>query len=298
MLDPRQRRRVQLRRESRRLLRAARPASPPRWSITRSAISSPSASARWASRRSTRRSSTTASAARTWPPSTATAATACARPVVFYNRCNEAAAQLKPGDFDWKAIFGGGVRWFHSGGIFAALSTTTPDLIIEAMKAAKAGGRGRVVRPELPREAVEDRGAAPSAQSKCSARSSSTSTCWSATKRTCRRAWASRARRSPPSRSSIPSAFFGMIEQRREAASRTSRSWPRRCARCTRPTATAGARSRGSTARRYVAPTCELDVYDRVGGGDGFASGLLLRPAHRRVAGGSASSSAGRTARC
>ena len=43
-------------------------------------------------------------------------------PVVFYNRCNEAAAQLKPGDFNWKEIFAGGVRWFHSGGIFAALS--------------------------------------------------------------------------------------------------------------------------------------------------------------------------------
>src|SRR6476660_2198944 len=48
-------------------------------------------------------------------------------PVVFYNRSNEAAAQLKPGDFDWKAIFDGGVRWFHSGGIFAALSPTTAD---------------------------------------------------------------------------------------------------------------------------------------------------------------------------
>ena len=45
-------------------------------------------------------------------------------PVVFYNRSNEAAARLKPGDFDWKAIFSGGVRWFHSGGIFAALSET------------------------------------------------------------------------------------------------------------------------------------------------------------------------------
>src|SRR5881392_4258801 len=33
-------------------------------------------------------------------------------PVVFYNRCNEAAAQLKAGDFDWNAIFSGGVRWF------------------------------------------------------------------------------------------------------------------------------------------------------------------------------------------
>ncbi len=61
-------------------------------------------------------------------------------PVVFYNRCNEAAALLKPGDFDWDAIFDGGVRWFHSGGIFAALSETTPELVIEGMKAAKAAG--------------------------------------------------------------------------------------------------------------------------------------------------------------
>ena len=61
-------------------------------------------------------------------------------PVVFYNRSNEAAALLKPGDFDWTAIFAGGVRWFHSGGIFAALSSTTSELIIEAMKVAKAHG--------------------------------------------------------------------------------------------------------------------------------------------------------------
>src|SRR5688500_17234857 len=61
-------------------------------------------------------------------------------PVVFYNRCNEAAAQLKPGDFDWNAIFASGVRWFHSGGIFAALSPTTSEVIIEGMQAAKAAG--------------------------------------------------------------------------------------------------------------------------------------------------------------
>src|SRR5882762_5716833 len=61
-------------------------------------------------------------------------------PVVFYNRCNEAAAQLKPGDFNWKEIFSGGVRWFHSGGIFAALSATTAEVIIEALQAAKAAG--------------------------------------------------------------------------------------------------------------------------------------------------------------
>src|SRR5262245_55709020 len=61
-------------------------------------------------------------------------------PVVFYNRANEAGARLKPGDFDWKALFAGGVRWFHSGGIFAALSQTTPEVIIEGMQAAKATG--------------------------------------------------------------------------------------------------------------------------------------------------------------
>ena len=61
-------------------------------------------------------------------------------PVVFYNRSNEAAAHLKPGDFDWDSIFASGVRWFHSGGIFASLSATTADLIIEAMQAAKRHG--------------------------------------------------------------------------------------------------------------------------------------------------------------
>ena len=61
-------------------------------------------------------------------------------PVVFYNRCNEAGAQLKPGDFNWKEIFSGGVRWFHSGGIFAALSQTTAEVIVEAMETAKTAG--------------------------------------------------------------------------------------------------------------------------------------------------------------
>src|SRR5271157_3933268 len=61
-------------------------------------------------------------------------------PVVFYNRSNEAGALLKPGDFDWEAIHAGGVRWFHSGGIFAALSETTSELILEGMRIAKAHG--------------------------------------------------------------------------------------------------------------------------------------------------------------
>src|SRR3982750_2451876 len=61
-------------------------------------------------------------------------------PGVFYNRANEAGGRLQRGDFDWAKIFAGGVRWFHSGGIFASLSETTSDVIIEGMQAAKAAG--------------------------------------------------------------------------------------------------------------------------------------------------------------
>jgi len=194
-------------------------------------------------------------------------------PVVFYNRCNEAAAQLKPGDFNWTEIFAGGIRWFHSGGIFASLSPTTAELIIEGMKAAKAqgaivsfdlnyraklwnisGGHDRAV-------AVLDRivknvdilvgneedlqlglgipGPEVAAKSKLD-----------------------------------PSAFIGMIDNvrkkhpqikvvattLREVHSTNHHSW------------SAVAWIDGQT---YTAPTCELEVLDRVGGGDGFAAGLI-----------------------
>jgi 2-dehydro-3-deoxygluconokinase len=57
------------------------------------------------------------------------------------DRGHSAASQLKPGDFDWEAIFGRlGVRWLHTGGIFAALSETTAALTIEAVKAAQQHG--------------------------------------------------------------------------------------------------------------------------------------------------------------
>ena len=57
------------------------------------------------------------------------------------DRGNTAASQLKPGDFDWDPIFGKlGVRWFHTGGIFAALSASTAALTVEAVKAAARHG--------------------------------------------------------------------------------------------------------------------------------------------------------------
>ena len=57
------------------------------------------------------------------------------------DRANSAASQLKKGDIDWEKIFGAdGIRWFHTGGIFAGLSETTPDVIIEAVTTAKKHG--------------------------------------------------------------------------------------------------------------------------------------------------------------
>lgn len=57
------------------------------------------------------------------------------------DRGHTAIAALRVGDVDWDALFGGeGVRWFHTGGIFAGLSGTTPEVAIEALKAAKRNG--------------------------------------------------------------------------------------------------------------------------------------------------------------
>jgi 2-dehydro-3-deoxygluconokinase len=57
------------------------------------------------------------------------------------DRGHTAVSQLKPGDVDWDEIFGRqGTRWFHTGGIFCALSETTPDCAVEALQAAKRHG--------------------------------------------------------------------------------------------------------------------------------------------------------------
>jgi len=194
-------------------------------------------------------------------------------PVVFYNRSNEAAARLKPGDFDWNAIFSSSVRWFHSGGIFAALSPTTAPLIAEGMRAAKAAGAvtsfdlnfreklwkifgghdhavevlGKILEhvdvlvgnEEDLQKGLGIPGPEVAATSKLD-----------------------------------PSTFFLMIDRviekhpqvkivattLREVHSTSRHSWG------------AVAWVNGKT---HVSPECELDVYDRVGGGDGFASGLI-----------------------
>ena len=62
-------------------------------------------------------------------------------PLGCSDRGLSAASQLKPSDFDWNHIFGSlGARWFHTGGIFCALSDTTPAVALEAVKAARKHG--------------------------------------------------------------------------------------------------------------------------------------------------------------
>ena len=73
------------------------------------------------------------------------------------DRGHTAASQMKVGDVDWEHVFGKlGVRWFHTGGIFAALSATTAEVVIEAAQAAHRAWHGGFLRPELPPEPVEE----------------------------------------------------------------------------------------------------------------------------------------------
>jgi 2-dehydro-3-deoxygluconokinase len=74
------------------------------------------------------------------------------------DRGHTAISQVKPGDFDWEAIFGdkNGSRWLHTGGIFAALSASTAEVAVEAMDAARAARHAGLLRSELPRLALEE----------------------------------------------------------------------------------------------------------------------------------------------
>ena len=194
-------------------------------------------------------------------------------PVVFYNRSNEAAAQLKPGDFDWQAIFSGGVRWFHSGGIFAALSETTGEVIIEGMQAAKAAGAITSFDLNYRAKLWNIWGGPERAQSVIR-RIVEHVEVLVGNEEDLQLGLGISGPEVAAASKLDPGAFFGMIDQvvgkypqvkvvattLREVHSTNHHSWG------------AVAWIDGKT---YVSPTCELDVYDRVGGGDGFASGFF-----------------------
>ena len=194
-------------------------------------------------------------------------------PVVFYNRSNEAAGRLAPGDFDWDAIFSGGVRWFHSGGIFASLSETTGPLIIEAMLAAKKAGAVTSFDLNYREKLWSIWGGSGRAREVLSQIISQVDVLVG-NEEDLQKGLGIRGPEVKAESALDPAAFLGMIDDvmakfpnvkvvattLREVHSTHSHTW------------SAVAWVDG---RAVHAPTCELDVLDRVGGGDGFASGFF-----------------------
>ncbi len=196
-------------------------------------------------------------------------------PVVFYNRANEAGALLKAGDFNWKEIFSRGVRWFHSGGIFSALSETTSGLIIEGMKAAKAAGAITSFDLNYRAKLWASVGGGDKATEvlgnivrECD--------CVIGNEEDLQKGLGVKGPEVTKKAESKldPDAFFNMIEAAvqkfpnikmvattlREVHSTNRHDW---------------AAVLWLNGKRYVSPTCQLDVVDRIGGGDGFAAGLI-----------------------
>jgi 2-dehydro-3-deoxygluconokinase len=194
-------------------------------------------------------------------------------PVVFYNRANEAGALLKPGDFDWASICAGGVRWFHSGGIFAALSPTTAELIVEGMKAAKSAGAINSFDLNYRAKLWASAGGLERAQ-QVYRRIVAHVDALIGNEEDLQKGLGI-AGPDVASKSVLnPDTFFQMIDRvveqfpniqlvattLREVHSTNRHDW---------------ATVLWLNGKRYVSPTCHLDVIDRIGGGDGFAAGVI-----------------------
>ncbi|MEO6725880.1 MAG: sugar kinase [Blastocatellia bacterium] len=194
-------------------------------------------------------------------------------PMVFYNRSNEAAALLKPGDFDWDAIFAGGVRWFHSGGIFAALSETTAELIIEGMQAAKAAGAVTSFDLNFREKLWKISGGQDRAVSVID-RIVENVDVLVGNEEDLQKGLGIAGPEVAAKSKLDPGAFFGMID-------RVIAKHPhiKVVATTLREVHTTSRHSWGAVAwvsgEPHISMTCDLDVLDRVGGGDGFASGFF-----------------------
>ena len=196
-------------------------------------------------------------------------------PVVFYNRANEAAALLKTGDFDWTKIMAGGVRWFHSGGIFASLSETIPDLIIDGMKAAKA--QGAVItfdlnyRAKLWKSVGGDKRAVETLR-----KIVANVDCLIGNEEDMQKGLGVKGPEVTKKEESKlnTDVFFDMIE-------RTVKEFPniKLVATTLREVHSTNRHDWAAVlwleGKRFVSPTAHLDVIDRIGGGDGFASGTI-----------------------
>ena len=194
-------------------------------------------------------------------------------PVVFYNRSNEAGAQVKPGDFDWDEIFSGGVRWFHSGGIFAALSETTGEVIIEGMKAAKAAGAVTSFDLNYRAKLWNIWGGLEKAQDVMQ-RIVENVDVLVGNEEDLQLGLGIPGPKVDKKSKLDPSTFFGMIDKVVEKHPQV-----KVVATTLREVHTTTHHSWGAVAwidgKTYQSPTCELHIYDRVGGGDGFASGFF-----------------------
>lgn len=195
-------------------------------------------------------------------------------PVVFYNRSNEAAALLKPGDFDWDGIFNEGVRWFHSGGIFAALSETTGEVIIEGMKAAR--DHGAIVSFDLNyRAKLWNIWGGQQKASETLNRIVENVDVLVGNEEDLQLGLGIPGPEVTKKTKLDPDRFLLMIEK-------VVQKFPRIkvVATTLRDVHSTAHHSWGAVAwmngKAYQSPTCELDVHDRVGGGDGFASGLFF----------------------
>lgn len=195
-------------------------------------------------------------------------------PVVFYNRANEAGALLKPGDFDWAGIFAKGVKWFHSGGIFAALGEKTADTIIEGMQAAKASGAVNSFDLNYRAKLWASIGGLEAGQ-RMIAKIVSNVDALFGNEEDLQKGLGIAGPEVTSEKSKLdPDTFFTMIDQAvekfpnvkmvattlREVHSTNRHDW---------------AAVLWLDGQRYVSPTCQLDVIDRIGGGDGFAAGLI-----------------------
>lgn len=194
-------------------------------------------------------------------------------PVVFYNRSNEAAARLKPGDFNWDEIFTGGVRWFHTGGIFASLSETTSELIIEGMRVAKT--YQAIVSFDLNYRAKlwgiwgDNQKAV-----KVLNRIVENVDVLVGNEEDLQYGLGIPGPEITAKSSLDPSVFCNMIEG-------VSKRFPQIKAVATtlRDVKSTNRHTWGAVAwidgKTYCSPTCELDIFDRIGGGDGFAAGFF-----------------------
>lgn len=196
-------------------------------------------------------------------------------PVVFYNRANEAGAMLKPGDFDWDKIFAGGCRWFHSGGIFAALSETTADVVIEGMQAAGKAGAIRSFDLNYRAKLWDTIGGLEQGQKMIAKIVENVDVLIGNEEDLQKGLGVKGPDVEEKSTGKLdPKNFFGMIDAGvkkfpnvkavattlREVHSTNRHSW---------------SAVLWYDGKEHIAPTAELDVIDRIGGGDGFASGLI-----------------------